>query len=664
MVAAWVLHRTPDIAVAVRNVRKLLKPLGKLVLLEVTRPDTLRSGFAFGLLPAWWLSTEKYREWSPCLSQEQWHHVLTTEGFSGVDFAIPDYQTEDCRENSIMVATATVGSHRASQSKKTTFVVDAESSTQAALADRVRQITNTTDYSTVSIRDLATVTLSKYDTVVFLPELERQLLYNLQRQEFKGLQEVLRQVQNIVWASFFDKASLKFPQTAMVAGLARVLCTENFNLSFVTIALEDHRDVDLWADKIARVLDGADSAPGELDFGEDKGMMMINRVLEVSSLNQEVYDRSNPTISIGELSKGPPLALSVLNPGFLDSLRFVEDHSYYTELAADEVEIEVKSVGINFRDLLVALGRYSASTVGCECAGVITRFGSNCNTVRPGDRVCAAVIGCISTYARCHFQLAVKIPDTLSFAQAASLPITGVTAHHSLITLANLQREDSILIHSGAGGTGQTAIQIAQSIGSEIFVTASSEEKMLLLMDVYHIPSDHIFYSRDTSFAQDIIRSTHNRGVDVILKSLSGDNLVASWECMAPFGRFIELGKADVESNSKLPMSPFANNVSFSAVAVDYMCANRPDLVRRSLINILERLEEGKLQVASPLHEYSISDIETAFRFMQSGKNTGKIVLNLGPTETVPVSLVFSLLFRYTFANKPSLDTARLQAIL
>ena len=92
---------------------------------------------------------------------------------------------------------------------------------------------------------------------------------------------------------------------------------------------------------------------------------------------------------------------------------------------------------------------------------------------------------------------------------------------------------------------------------------------MLLLIDVYHIPSNHIFCSRDTSFAQDIMRTTHNRGVDVILISLSGDNLVASWECIAPFGRFIELGNADVESNSKLPMSSFADNISFSAVAVD-----------------------------------------------------------------------------------------------
>ena len=162
VVAAWVLHATPDLAATVRNVRKLLEPLGKLVLLEVTRPDILRNGFAFGLLPGWWLSTEKYGEWSPCLSREQWHHVLTTEGFSGVDFVLPDYQTEG--------------------SKKITFVVDAASSAQATVADHVRQISNATDYSTVSICDLATATLSKYDRVVFLPELEREFLYNLEEQ--------------------------------------------------------------------------------------------------------------------------------------------------------------------------------------------------------------------------------------------------------------------------------------------------------------------------------------------------------------------------------------------------------------------------------------------------------------------------------------------------
>lgn len=315
---------------------------------------------------------------------------------------------------------------------------------------------------------------------------------------------MLRQVQMIVWVSSIDKAAQQSPQSCMLIGLARVLCTEDLSLFFVTIALEDHGDANLWAKRIAYILDDAGSSLNvtcEQEYAERNGMMMINRVVEAKPLDQDYHAKSNSISTISEFRKGPPLALTVSNPDFLDSLQFVEDSIHCTGLGPDDIEIEVKSVGVNFRDLLVVLGKYNANTVGCECAGIVTRVESNYTTVYPGDSVCAAIIGCIYIYARCHFQLAVKIPDNLSFAQAASLPITGVVAHHLLMVVANLQPEDSILVYSGAGGTGQMAIQIAQSVGSEVFVTVGSKEKQLLLMEVYHIPSDHIFYSRDSSSA-------------------------------------------------------------------------------------------------------------------------------------------------------------------
>ena len=655
VVAAWVLHATRDLIKTVQNVRKLLKPGGKLVLLEITRPDILRNGFAFGTLPGWWLSTEKFREWSPCISHEQWHHILTTQGFSGVDFVLPDYRVEDCRENSIMIATATEEGYPPSDQKRLTVVVDIKSSVQAPVANGISDLgegRTVTDCSIVSMSQLADITWSRDDMVVSLPELESPFLYSLEEKDFTGLQQMLRHVQKIIWVCSIDEAAQQSAQFCMVNGLARVLCTENTNLSFVTIALENHGDVVLWAKRIANVLDDGGSVPKvmrEQEYAEHNGVMMINRVVEAKPLSQQIHARSNSTVTIGEFQKGPPLALKISNPGFLDSLQFIEDSMQRTDLGPDDIEIEVTSVGVNFRNLLVVLGRHNADTVGCECAGIVTRVGSNCTTAYPGDRVCAAIIGCTSTYARCHFQLAVKIPDGLSFAQAASLPITGVTAHYSLMTVANLQPEDSILIHSGAGGTGQMAIQIAQSVGSEVFVTVGSKEKQSLLMDVYHIPSDHIFYSRDSSFAQDIMQKTDGRGVDVVLNSLSGESLVASWECMAPFGRFIELGKADIESNSKLPMSSFARNVSYSAVAVDYICSNRPDILRKSLVAVLERIEEGKMRIASPLHEFPISDIENALRLMQGGKNVGKTVLNFNPTDRVPVSSTFPYFLTYTY---------------
>ena len=653
VVAAWVLHATCDLNATVKNVRKLLKPGGKLVLLEITKPDILRNGFAFGTLPGWWLSTEKHRQWGPCITEEQWHHILKENGFAGVDFVLPDYQSETCQESSIMIATAVEEVKHTTHKGRISILIDVTSSTQVAVAERIRQLRHLQGdviADIVSISGLGELLISKEDTIIFLPELEDSFLYELNESRFSALQKALGSAQKLVWVTAKNRSDAMSPRKDMITGLARVLCTESSNMSFVTVSLRDHHEkVDIWAEKIAQVLNVSSSKTSgsrELEYVEAKdGKLMINRITEATRLNRDVHSKSTPTLKKQAFGQGPPLVLEVANPGFLDSLQFVEDQRFYTDIGSDEVEIEVKSVGVNFRDLLVVLGRFPADTVGCEVSGVITRVGSKCISFRPGNRVCAAIIGCIYSYARCNYQLAVKIPDSISFAQAASFPVTGVTAHYSLVTVANLQPDESILIHSGAGGTGQMAIQIAQSIGAEVFVTVGSKEKKQLLSEVYHIPDDHIFYSRDTSFAKDVMRMTSERGVDVVLNSLSGDNLVASWESVAPFGRFVELGKADIETNSKLPMACFAKNVSFNAVAVDHICANRPAMIQKMLMTVVKMVGEGELKIASPLHEFPISDIEGAFRSMQSGKNTGKMVLTFGEEDVVPVS---SLLFLFS----------------
>lgn len=368
-------------------------------------------------------------------------------------------------------------------------------------------------------------------------------------------------------------------------------------------------------------------------------MLWINRVVEANYLNREVHSMTATQSNIKEFQSGPPLALTVTSPGLLDSMRFIEDHPYAMELNSNEIEIEVKAVGVNFRDLLVILGKNDEGTIGCECAGIVARIGSSCIEFQPGDRVCAAIIGCANTYARGDSQLAIKLPGSMSYEEGAALPITGITAYHALVEMARLQSGESILIHSGSGGTGQMAIQVAQWIGAEVFVTVGFEDKKCLVMELYQIPEDHILYSRDTSFAAGIMRMTGNRGVDVILNSLSGDSLLASWQSVAPFGRFVEIGKADIHSNSSLPMAYFAKTVSFFALAVDYMITHRPALIRKSLAAVMNMLTNGNLKTAYPLHTYPVSKVEEAFRLLQSGRNTGKTVLTISPTDLVAVKL-------------------------
>ena len=180
-------------------------------------------------------------------------------------------------------------------------------------------------------------------------------------------------------------------------------------------------------------------------------------------------------------------------------------------------------------------------------------------------------------------------------------PIGVVTSHHALVGLARLQKGESVLITAATGGIGQAVIQVAQDIGADIYATVGSDAKKQLPMDVYNIPKDHIFYSRDLIFVQAIKRLLL-KGVDVVLNSLSGEKLTAVWSTIAPFRRFVEIGKRDIHSHQALLMFHFARNVSFFAVDIAGMIKERPRMAGGVLKETLNNpvLNMPKLVHVSP----------------------------------------------------------------
>lgn len=363
-----------------------------------------------------------------------------------------------------------------------------------------------------------------------------------------------------------------------------------------------------------------------------------SRLVEDNSVNDAMHSIVSPQPKKEAWLPEPALRLSMGTPGVLDSFHFVEDSSLRAELGPDEVEFECKVWGFSFRDLFIALGRLDEAIdeAGHNCAGIVTRVGSGCQSqVQPGDRICAGVPGCMRTYARARSSLVFKIPDALSFDKAASLFSPGVTAYYALVEVARLRKGDTILIHSATGGTGQMAIWIAKMIGADIFVSVGFEHKKQLLMREFDLPEDRIFYSRNSSFAKGIIRATNGRGVDVVLNSLAGDGLRASWECVAPFGRSIEIGKADIMADSSLPMSGFRRNVSFAAVDAFHLVTSNTALAAELMAKVMNLATTGAIRCPSPLHIYPVSDIEQSFRYFQSGKNTGRIIISVDHSDVV-----------------------------
>jgi NADPH:quinone reductase-like Zn-dependent oxidoreductase/NADP-dependent 3-hydroxy acid dehydrogenase YdfG/aryl carrier-like protein len=286
---------------------------------------------------------------------------------------------------------------------------------------------------------------------------------------------------------------------------------------------------------------------------------------------------------------------------------------------------------------MTVMGQMPEDFLGVDAAGVVLRVGSGATRFKAGDRVAMCQFGAHRTVHRSKADFCELIPDGLTFEQAASIPCIHGTAWYGLIRLARIQKGQSILIHAAAGGVGQVAIQIALYHGLEVYATVGSEVKRALLRDTYGIPDDHIFSSRNMSFVAGIKRMTGGRGVDVILNSLAGEALRQSWYCLAPFGTFVEIGLKDILGNTRLDMRPFVRDATFSFFNLHNIQRERPKLMADIIGGAFDFYRRGITTTVSPLTTYPISEVENAFRLMQTGNHIGKIVFTFGENDAVPI---------------------------
>ena len=285
---------------------------------------------------------------------------------------------------------------------------------------------------------------------------------------------------------------------------------------------------------------------------------------------------------------------------------------------------------------MVAMGQIQDSLFGFEASGTILRVGPEVGGLAPGDEVCVLGHGAHRTVFRSKEKFCHRIPPGITHKEATTIPLVHATAYYALMHVAQIRKGQSVLIHAAAGGVGQAALQLANHIGLEIFATVGSEEKRILIHEEYSIPHDHIFNSRDLSFAKGVMRMTGGRGVDCILNSLSGEGLRQSWYCIAPFGSFVEIGLKDILNNTGLDMQPFLQDASFTFINLKRVMTDNSDLLAQVLQEVFNLLSLGILKPVTPVTVYALSDMEKAFRLMQMGKHRGKIALSWGGDDVVP----------------------------
>ncbi|MCG6863683.1 MAG: SDR family NAD(P)-dependent oxidoreductase, partial [Chromatiaceae bacterium] len=675
ILASQVLHACRDLREALRHVYSLLAPSGMLLFLEIERPrawiDTI-----FGTMEGWWrFQDQDLRQNHPLMPADRWVEILLETGFAG---ATPMRIESDASKAQQVVMRARKPISGIDERQLTAaleieadhaqnWLVFADDQGLAELVcerlkgagHRVTKVSEGTDFGIKGDRELV---LSAGDRVCMGQLLERLVskaepvtgvLYlwplsapaldeDTQSAPADGEALTCYALMHLLQA--WEQSSLDLPQRLLLVtrnaqpaivgelspqlaqsptlGIGRVIVNEHSQAGCCLVDLQE-KDA---ADEAEAILHEIACDDDEIEVVWRQGVRYAARVQHAG----------RPSSQVDPLSPTPPrFRLFPSDIGVLDRLVLREIES--DPLRTGEVEIRVRAAALNFRDVLKALGLYPSDggdfmLLGDECAGEITAVGPDVADYAPGDRVLAISPGSFGSYARSRQEMVVPIPAGMSFNAAVTIPIAFLTAYYSLHSLGQIRAGDKVLIQAAAGGVGLAALQIAKLAGAEVFATAGTTEKRELLR---LLGADHVMSSRSLAFADEIKMLTGGRGVDIVLNSLAGEAIRKGIDCLAPYGRFLELGKRDIYQDNKIGLWGFRSNISFHAIDLSRVIQHRPDFVREMLQRIVGHLAKGELS-ALPLRPFPVSRIVEAFRYMAQARHTGKVVITM---DGSPVSV-------------------------
>ncbi len=323
--------------------------------------------------------------------------------------------------------------------------------------------------------------------------------------------------------------------------------------------------------------------------------------------------------------------LTMRNPGVIDHLGLFEVP--LEPVGADQVRLRISAVGLNFRDIMAVTGLLPAEAepepawqqLGLEFGAVVESVGAKVSDLKPGDRVMGLGKRCLQRFMTVDAAAVTPLPENITLAEASTIPSAFATAHYALNHVGRMRKGERVFIHVATGGVGTAAVQLAQAAGAEIFATAGSPAKRKLLRDM---GVHHVMDSRSLKFADDVMRITKGKGVDILLNSLPGDYIIKGLEIMAPYGRFLEIGKRDVYEDASIGMKALRRNVSLSVLDLAAMGLERPDLMEGLFAELAGMLENGQL-TPLPVTEFPISRANDAIRYMSQAKHIGKVVVSL-----------------------------------
>ncbi|EHA26223.1 hypothetical protein ASPNIDRAFT_171221, partial [Aspergillus niger ATCC 1015] len=632
LIIASNLHMKPRIATAVEHIRQLLAPNGRLLLHEIYPgiPSGPLHFCLFFLLTlkqgalSNWSSAEDFRANSkPYLSPDRWDIELRNAGFIGSEVMAYDVPHPHQTYFTMLSRVPHPPPEAETYDTVTILTTDSPGSWASEVASRFRQGGHVVNWTT--LHD----TLPKDQWIISLLDLDGPYLNNLSEERYLALQSFLMTADNshIIWVTNTSQMACADPRYGLIFGLTRTLRHETATgiSLFETDSYTQPAAGALFHvfNKLQRTRQCPDARPADSEFSFFEGVIHVGRCHWMHT--KQITPRPETPC---------PRKLDVSSVGLIDTAHWVPVDGHQGELETGQVEVDVHYVGLNFRvfrpDVLVGMGVFgSADELGLEGTGVVRRVASDVKDLQAGDHVLMLAWGLFRTRVVLSATACRKLPANTPMDDAATVGSVYMTAIFCLCHLARLRKGDVM------------AWLTMCRCDRQIFATVGSDEKVEYLVKTFGIPRSHIFSSRNTDFLPGLMAETQGRGADIVLNSLSGKLLHTSWECVAPYGRFIEVGKRDYLANGQLAMAPFIQNRSYIGFDLFQMGKEKPRDYDLLLQLFREWYEGGHIKPLRPVKIFEAAKVTDAFRYMQQGSHMGKILIRMpsDPMELAPTSL-------------------------
>ena len=623
VIACQVLHATSNIHNTLSNCRNLLKPGGRLVLVE-TNQNFIVPGVVVGTFTGYWAGIPDGRVDAPFQSLDSWDSSLRKAGFSGLDVVLDDFPEP---HDTTSVILSTVLPEVANLPQPAIVHVLYSARTAPPLVDQIaEELKQRGVIAKVGPLDKALDAVVTESRVVALFD-ETHLLVNASEQDLKIFQHLTRNAASLIALTSCGTVKGHNADGALIPGLLRVLQNENPASQYMSVDIDadnfkvgndDGKDLARFIIDREFALhqgipvDDEEGNPKDREFSWQDGCMWVSRhVPDAGFHSQHGLDSQSMKTELLPLSIQGPIRAAFETPGVLNSLRFMPYKEFLQPLPPDFIDVAVAAIGVNQRDLDHWSGRVDGNNLSSEFTGTVTAIGARVGGMKIGDRVYGLGKGQFGNYTRVPAAFVSKLRPGDDMVQMATMPLAYTTAIYAFDHVAYLKKGQSVLIQSGAKDVGLASICLAKAKGADVFAMVETTEQASFLVGEVAMPASHVISAPSLADLQRAAQMTRNGGFDVIVSTAQGELLHSSLQVLAPLGHLIDVGRVDVQAAPAMNLGLLQKNATYCSVDPLFIFDSDPMLgeelmqavdsyYRKSLIGPIQRITAPDVAQLSP----------------------------------------------------------------